>query len=322
MKYDIALLVELVAASLARSQIAENTLAVVIHESHRTLSILESASATAYINLKPVHHYDFRPVTGGLPAVKERVNAQRDREEASALLKRARIVVLCVPNDPAAIAALPEFDSAGRLCLIYGEPRAGGWSHITPRLRGGDFTPFEIGGARLLISREAVDGVGGRQLLLPNGIGDLADRLAHLMPNVLQVEGHGSGVRLRVKPDPLRLVVAASESLAHNLAQENRALFNARGVGALALPLEGRGSLQILVRNVRDRIDSLTIAVGSKTVLMNRIDYTEYGAVLSLPPTEIEPGRDALMFLSLPKTAVPQDGFCDIGAVTQTLELT
>jgi len=75
------------------------------------------------------------------------------------------------------------------------------------------------------------------------------------------------------------------------------------------------------VRNVRDRIDSLTIAVGAKTILMNRIDYTEYGAVLSLPPTEIEPGRDALMFLSLPKTAVPQDGFCDIGAVTQTLEI-
>jgi hypothetical protein len=53
---------------------------------------------------------------------------------------------------------------------------------------------------------------------------------------------------------------------------------------------------------------------------MNRIDYTEYGAVLSLPPTEIESSRDALMFLSLPKTAVPQDGFCDIGAITQTLE--
>jgi hypothetical protein len=321
MKYDIALLVELVAASLARSQAAENSLAVAVHESHRTLPILESAGATAYVNLRPVHHLDFRPVVGGLPAAKERVNAQADRGEANSLLKRARIVVLCVPDDPAAIAALPEFDSAGKLCLIYGEPRAGGWSHITPRLRGGDFTPFEIGGARLLISREAVDGVGGRQTMMPNGIGDLADRLAHLMPSVLQVESHSSGVRLRIKPDPVRLVVAASESLAHNLAQENRALFNARGVGALALPLEGRGSLQILVRNVRDRIDSLTIAVGSKSVLMNRIDYTEYGAVLSLPPTEIESGRDALMFLSLPKTAVPQDGFCDIGAVTQTVEL-
>ena len=321
MKYDIALLVELVAASLARSQIAEGALSVIIHESHRTLPVLESAGATAYVNLKPVHHQDFRPVVGGLPAGKERICSQVERGEAKALLKRARIVVLCVPNDPAAIAALPEFDSAGKLCMIYGEPRAAGWSHITPRLRGGDFTPFEIGGARLLISREAVDGVGGRQMLLPTGIGDLADRLGHGMPNVLQVESHANGVRLRIKPDPLRLMVAATESLAHNLTQENRALFNARGVGALALPLEGRGSLQLLVRNVRDRIDSLTIAVGSKTVLMNRIDYTEYGAVLSLPPTEIESGRDALMFLSLPKTAVPQDGFCDIGAVTQTLEL-
>jgi len=321
MKYDIALLVELVAASLARSQIAENALAVVIHESHRILPVLESAGSTAYVNLQPPRHIDFRPVPGGLPSTKERVCAQTDRAEAEALLRRARIVVLCVPNDPAAIAALPAFDSAGKLCLIYGEPRAGGWSHITPRLRGGDFTPFEIGGARLLISREAVDGVGGRQMMLPTGIGDLADRLAHQMPTVLQVESHAAGVRMRIKPEPLRLMVAGCEAVAHNLVQENRALFNARGVGGLALPLEGRGSMQLLVRNVRDRIDNLTIAVGGRTVLMNRIDYTEYGAVLSLPPTEVEPGRDALMFLSLPKTAVPQDGFCDIGAVTQTLEI-
>ncbi len=321
MKVDIALLVELLAAALARSNIAENSLSVVVHESHRTLPVLESAGTTAYVNLKPLHHVDFRPVVGGLPAAKERLSAQTSRDDAMALLKRARIIVLCVPNDPAAIAALPDFDTAGKLCLIYGEPRAAGWSHITPRLRGGDFTPFEVGGARLLISREAVDGVGGRQTMLPTGVGDLAERLAHQMPAVLTVENHSGGVRLRIKPDPLRLIVAGTESLAHNLTQENRALFNARGVGALALPVEGRGSLQILVRNVRDRIDSLTIAVGNKVVLMNRIDYTEYGAVLSLPATEIESGRDALMFLALPKTAVPQDGFCDIGAVTQTLEL-
>jgi hypothetical protein len=321
MKYDITLLVELVAAALARSQCAENSLAVVIHESHRSLPLLESAGTTAYVNLRPVLHRDFRPVVGGLPAAKERVCAQGDPVETARLLKRARTIILCVPNDPAAIAALPDFDSAGRLCLIYGEPRAGGWSHITPRLRGGDFTPFEIGGARLLISREAVEGLGGRQLLLPAGLGDLANRLAHQMPNVLAVEEIQGGLRLRMRPDPLRLVVAGTESLAHNLTQENRALFNARGVGAFALPVEGRGSLQILVRNVRDRIDSLTIAVGGRVVLMNRIDYTEYGAVLSLPPTEIESGRDALMFLSLPKSAVPSDGFCDVGALTQTLEL-
>jgi hypothetical protein len=321
MKYDIALLVELVAAALAKSQYAENTLTTVIHESHRSLPLLESAGSTAYVNLRPVLHRDFRPVVGGMPAAKERLCAQTDPAEAAALLKRSRTIVLCMPNDPAAIAALPEFDSAGRLCLIYGEPRAAGWSHITPRLRGGDFTPFEIGGARLLISREAVEGVGGRQLLLPAGLGDLADRLAHQMPNVLTVEETGGGLRLRLRPDPLRLVVAGTESLAHNLTQEGRALFNARGVGAFALPIEGRGSLQILVRNVRDRIDNLTIAVGNRNVLMNRIDYTEYGAVLSLPPTEIEAGRDALMFLSLPRSAVPNDGFCDIGALTQTLEL-
>jgi hypothetical protein len=321
MKYDIALLVELVAASLAKSPLAENALTVFVHESHRSLPLLESAGAVAYVNLRPLLHRDFRPVVGGLPTPKERVCAQHEPADARALLQRARTVIVCVPNDPAAVAALPEFETADRLCLIYGEPRAAGWSHITPRLRGSDFTPFEIDGARLLISREAVEGVGGRQFLLPAGIGDLASRLAHQLPNVLAVEEIPGGLRLRVRPDPLRLVVSGADALSHNLTMENRALFNARGVGAFALPIEGRGNLQLLVRNVRDRIDSLTIAVGTKTVLMNRVDYTEYGAVLSLPPTEIDPGRDAIMFLSLPRSAVPNDGFCDVGALTQTLEL-
>ena len=321
MKYDITLLVELVAAALARSPHAENTLSVVVHESHRALPLLESAGAVAYVNLRALLHQDFRPVAGGLPAPKERLCAQTQPADAASLLKRARTIIICVPNDAAAIAALPEFDTAGRLCLIYGEPRAAGWSHITPRLRGSDFTPFEIDGSRLLISREAVEGVGGRQLLLPAGLGELANRLAQQMPSVLAVEEISGGLRMRIRPDPVRLVVSGTESLSHNLTLENRALFNARGVGAFTLPVEGRGSLQLLVRNVRDRIDSLTIAVGGKVVLLNRIDYTEYGAVLSLPPTEIESGRDALMFLSLPRSAVPNDGFCDVGALTQTLEL-
>jgi hypothetical protein len=293
-----------------------------MHEAHRTLPLLESAGSVAYINLRPLLHHDFRPVVGGLPTLKERICAATDPAGARALLQRARTIIVCVPNDPAAIAALPEFDTAGRLCLIYGEPRAGGWSQITPRLRGSDFTPFEIDGERLLISREAVDGVGGRQLLLPSGLGDLASRLAQQLPSVLAVEEIQGGLRLRMRPDPLRLVVSGSESLSHNLTLENRALFNARGMGAFSLPVEGRGNLQLLVRNVRDRIDNLTVAVGSKTVAMSRIDYTEYGAVLSLPATEIEPGRDAIMFLSLPRSAVPSDGFCDVGALTQTLELT
>jgi hypothetical protein len=138
---------------------------------------------------------------------------------------------------------------------------------------------------------------------------------------VLSVEMQAAGIRLRLRPDPLQLMVAGTESLAHNLMMESRALFDSRGIGGLSLPLEGRGSLQLLVRNVRDRIDSLTVAVGARAIPLTRIDYTEYGAVLSLPPTPVEAGRDAFMFLSLPRSAVPGDGFCDVGAITQTLEL-
>jgi hypothetical protein len=321
MKYDISFLVELVAAAVARQAPAKVGLTVVMHECHRTLPLLEAAGTTGYINLPPTHHRDFRPVVGGLPSGKERVCATAHPIEAANLAARADSLVVCVPSEPEAIDAMPAFETAGRLCIFYGEPRAGGWSQITPRLRGGDFTPFEIQGARLLISREAVDLIGGRQMLLAAGIGELAAYLAQELPQVMAVEPQSQGLRIRLRPDPLQVMVAGTETLAHNVVMENRALFNSRGIGGLALPLEGRGSLQILVRNVRDRIDTLTIAAGGRAVPLTRIDYTEYGAVLSLPPTPIEAGRDALMFLSLPRSAVPGDGFCDIGAITQTLEL-
>ncbi len=321
MKYDISLLVELIAASLARHPSAGTRLTVVVHEAHRALPLLEACGATAYVNLRPALHHDFRPVAGGLPAAKERACARTRPDDAARLVARASTLLMCVPSDPAALAALPDFDTAGRLCIFYGEPRAAGWSRITPRLRGGDFTPFEIHGARLLISREAVDIIGGRQMLLPSGIGDLAGYLAQQVPNVLSVDTAGGGLRVRLRPDPLQLMVAGTEALAHNLTQEARALFSSRGIGGITLPLEGRGALQLLVRNVRDRIDALTVAVGHRAVPLTRIDYTEYGAVLSLPPTPVEPGRDALMFLSLPRSAVPGDGFCDIGAITQSLEI-
>lgn len=321
MKYDISLLVELIAAALARHPQTPTRLTVVVHERHRTLPLLEAAGATAYVNLLPTQHADFRPVPGGLAAVKERICAAACPEEAAQLSHRADALVVCVPEDRDAVAALPPFDFTGRMCILYGEPRAAGWSHITPRLRGSDFTPFEIQGARLLVSREAVERIGGRQRLLPAGIAELAASIAQSMPLILATEPAGAGLRLRLRPDPLQVMVAGNETLVHNVAMENRALFNSRGIGALTLPFEGRGTLQLLVRNVRDRIDGLTVAVGSKLVPLTRIDYTEFGAVLTLPATPIERNRDALMFLSLPRSAVPDDGFCDVGAITQILEL-
>ena len=314
MKYDIAILVELVAAALARQPAARVDLTVVVHEAHRTLPVLEAAGTTAYVNLRATQHQDFRPVAGGMPSAKERVVAPQRPDDAAALVARARTLVVCVPDDDESVAALPPFETAGRFCILYGEPRAAGWARITPRLRGGDFTPFEIQGSRL-------EAIGGRQMLLATGIGELATQLASQIPHVLSAEPQPGGLRLRVRPEPVQLMVAGTETLAHNVVMESRALFNSRGIGGLSLPFEGRGSLQLLVRNVRDRIDTLTIAVNGRAVPLTRIDYTEYGAVLSLPPTPVATGRDALMFLSLPRSAVPGDGFCDVGAITQTLEL-
>jgi len=326
MKFDLTLLtllVELAAAALARHADAAPGLAVVVHPSHRTLPLLEAAGSTAYVHLRRLQHQDFRVVRGGLPAAKERVCAIDDPEAAAALLARADLLLIHVPDDPVAVDAMPPFDATGRQCIVWGPARAAGWARLAPQLRGGDFTPIELAGARLLVSRAAIARLGGRQMLLPGSVATLAARVARDLPGVLTVEPLGSdgAVRLRIKPDPIQLIVAGTESLAHNLSQESRALFNARGIGSLALPLEGRGALQLLVRNVRDRIDGLSIAVGMQQVKLTRIDYTEYGAVLSLPPTGVDAGRDALMYLALPRSAVPGDGFCDIGAITQTLEL-
>jgi len=322
-KYDIGLLVELAAAALASRPGAAPGLAVVVQKAHRTHPLLEAAGATAYVQLRPVLHQDFHLTPGGQPVLKGRVAAAGDPESAADLVSRASLLVMQVPDEAAAVAAMPELEAAGRLCLFHGPARAAGWARLSRQVRGAELTPIEVSGARLLISREAVDLLGGRQMLMPHGLPDLAARVARQLPQHLQVEllHPGQGVRLRMRIDPLQLVAAGTDTLAHNITKEGRALFNTRGLGALTLPVDGRGSLQLLVRNVRDRIDHLTVAVGDAVVPVQRIDYTEFGAVLTLPPTPVAADRDALMFLSLPPRAVPRDGFCDVGGVTQTLDL-
>jgi hypothetical protein len=50
------------------------------------------------------------------------------------------------------------------------------------------------------------------------------------------------------------------------------------------------------------------------------VDYTDHGAFLRLDLPAVSPAQDALLHLSLPRDAVPGDGFCDIGAAEFTVE--
>ena len=79
--------------------------------------------------------------------------------------------------------------------------------------------------------------------------------------------------------------------------------------------------MRLLLRNVRARVDDSEIALGTDTLQPSHLDYTERGAILSLRLPSIAHGRDALLHLSLPREAVPGDGFCDIGAAEFTADM-
>ncbi|HSI60257.1 MAG TPA: hypothetical protein VLA16_22050, partial [Ideonella sp.] len=128
-------------------------------------------------------------------------------------------------------------------------------------------------------------------------------------------------VRLRIRPDPVLLIAAGADTLAHHIAQEGRALFNTRGLATLYLPWGGDLTARLLCRNVRARIDDCEIGLGRHAVAASRIDYTDHGAIMTLKLPAIEPGRDALLHIALPRAAVPDDGFCDIGAAEFAVEM-
>jgi hypothetical protein len=73
-------------------------------------------------------------------------------------------------------------------------------------------------------------------------------------------------------------------------------------------------SARVLLRNVRERVDDCEICIADHELSPSDLQYTEKGAILSLRLPMIGAGRDALLHLSLPRPAVPGDGFCDIGA--------
>jgi hypothetical protein len=319
MKPSLDLWVDLLAASLAR--LLAPTLAVVVHEALRSMPLIESNCATAFVNLSALKYADFRPVPGGLPTRRERIDATERPAEALSAMQRAGLVVMGVPTDPVAASRWPQLQAQDRWWILYGESRAPGWAQAAALMRSGEFIPFELGSQRVMISRQAVDALGGRHAVHPSAAPKLAGALARAQPQRLAIEAGQGYQRLRLNIDPILLIAAGTDMLTHNLLQEGRAILSARGLGAVLLPWDDKTQVQLLFRNVRARIDDMVLAAGDKVLALSRIDYTEYGALLNVVRPEVHPGRDALLHIALPRVAVPGDGFCDVGAANVTVEL-
>ncbi|MFO1340061.1 MAG: hypothetical protein U1F53_17850 [Burkholderiaceae bacterium] len=317
--------VDLFAASLAQAGALGPGLPVVLTDTLRVLPLLESQGAVGWLHTAPCLYRDHVLVAQGQPAFRSRIEAARDPAAANQWLKRASICLAAVPaergNAPAMAALAGKALQAKAPLLLYGAANAAGWPAFEGLVRQGGLQPVEAGGARVLVSAGLAGRLGEAGLHDVERAVALGARLARARQADLLVEPLSQGhLRLRLRIDPVLLVAAGAETLAHHIVHEGRALFNSRGLGALLLPWGAPCRARLLLRNVRARIDGSEIALGRHALAPTAVDYTEHGAFLRLDLPAVAPGRDALLHLSLPREAVPGDGFCDIGAAEFSLE--
>lgn len=317
--------VDLFAASLVRGGSLRAGLPVVLTDTLRLLPLLDSQGPMAWIHSSAVAYRDHVPVAQGQPTTRLRVDAAAEPAEAARLMRRASVCLVAVPTDrgrAAQMAALAAQALQTRVALLlFAAPDVPGWAAFETLIRQGALQPVEAGAARVLASAQLAGSMGEAGL----HDAERAVRLTEQLTRARQVDIHLQRVgdrhlRLRLRIDPLRLIAAGAETLAHHIAHEGRALFNSRGLGTLLLPWGAPSAARLLLRNVRARIDGSEIALGPHTLAPTAVDYTEHGAFLRLALPAVQPGRDALLHLSLPREAVPGDGFCDIGAAEFTVE--
>lgn len=317
--------IDLFAAHLARHTPAGNGLPVMLTDKLRALPLLESQGPVGWIHTSPWHYRDHMLVAQGQPAPRLRIDAVGDPADANRLLARASLCLVAVPAERAAgatMAALAARALQSRApMLIFGSPSAGGWAAFDGLVRQAALQPVEAGHARVLASAGLAGVLGEAGLRDVERAQNLAAQLGRARQADLHVETLGPGrLKLRLRIDPVLLTAAGAETLAHHIAHEGRALFNGRGLGALLLPWGAPCQARLLLRNVRARIDGMQLAMGRHALAPTAVDYTEHGAFLRLVLPAVEPGQHALLHLSLPREAVPNDGFCDIGAAEFTVE--
>ena len=293
---------------------------VVLHEAQRVFPLIESCRAVAWVQAQAHPLHDFVPHGDAHPSLRLRLDAAQQTPDAIALARHAALRVLCIPQQPREAAALLRVveactDSPGAW-LVYGEPGAGGWGAFDTWLRQQALTEVPASARfKLLMSRPLL-------AVWPREPGPLGPGMAeHLCRNVpasvyLKLDlATASGLpRLLLRLNPVQLIACVGETLQHHVMVERRALINARGLGSMMIPWDGCGSARFLLRNVRARVDDCEICVADQELSPSDLQYTEKGAIVSLRLPMIAAGRDALLHLSLPRPAVPGDGFCDIGA--------
>lgn len=323
--------VDLFAAGLLHAGLPGDGPAAVLTDRLHALPLLESQGPVAWVHTSACHYRDFVPVPHGQPAPRLRIEAGRHPAEAAHVLQRARLGLASVPASRAggqAMAALALQALQARVpLLLYGPREAAGWAALDPVIRQGALQPVHHderpGHAQVLASAGLAGTLGEAGFQDGARALALATALARARQADLHAERLGDGrLRLRLRIDPLRLVAAGADAHAHHIAHTGRALFNARGLGALLLPWAAACQARLLLRNVRARIHDSHIALGDEPLAPTAVDYTEHGAMLRLALPAAGPGRDALLHLSLPREAVPGDGFCDIGAAEFTVETT
>ena len=317
--------VDLFAAAAARNGALGNGLPVVLSDTLRSLPLLESQGPVGWIHTAPRHYQDYMAVTQGQPAPRLRIDAASAAGDATRMLRRASLCLAAVPAERAPalpMAALVSKALQARVpVLLYGPPAAAGWSPFESMIRQGALQPVPAAGARVLASAGLAGVLGEAGLRDIERALTLAAQLTRARQADLLLERLNDGrVKVRLRIDPVQLVAAGSQTLAHHIAHEGRALFNSRGLGAILLPWGAPCQARLLLRNVRARVDTSVMAVGEHTLAPTAVDYTDHGAFLRLALPAVAPGQDALLHLSLPRDAVPGDGFCDIGAAEFTVE--
>jgi len=317
--------VDLFAAAVARNGALGNGLPVVLTDTLRALPLLETQGPVGWIHTAPWRYQDYMAVAQGQPAPRLRIEAAGAPGDATRLLRRSSLCLAAVPADRAPaiqMAALVSKALQARVpVLLYGPPAAAGWPAFEGIIRQGALQPVQASDARVLASAGLAGLLGDAGLCDIERALTLSAQLARSRQADLLLERmHDGRVKLRLRIDPVQVVAAGSQTLAHHIAHEGRALFNSRGLGAILLPWGAPCQARLLLRNVRARVDSSAIALGEHAISPTAVDYTDHGAFLRLAVPAVAPGQDALLHLSLPRDAVPGDGFCDIGAAEFTVE--
>ena len=316
--------VDLIASALAHQ--SRNAPVAILHEAQRIFPLVEAKASVAWIHTSRPNLTDFCRLADGQPLRRERMTVADDH--AVSLIHRCGLVVVCLPEGPEAIKSFREVilnKSSTSAILIYGPAGGVGWAGLLDTEPSMNWTMLDSGDrGQFVINHVARDRL--LDLTLPS---KLDAQFAHLLMNrfsgafgaTVKLEPSENRLSLRLRADPLNFIAAASDALAHHIMVEGRALFNSRGLASIILPWDSCNQARFLLRNVRDRVDDAEIAVGEEDLRVSYIDYTEQGARLTVRPPKIRVGRAAGLHLSVSRSAVPRDGFCDIGAAEFSAEI-